>query len=340
MRGWVRVVAHYVLKTVLNGLVSEAGFDWRKLWHHEPRGCFFDFCADKKQLDLKLKTADICGDCTAVLRELAIPERILAQTVAIMEGQRRSALNTGQYLAAEERLAQWPFPVAVTRHRVAQARNPVLRFLMLFDHFDALVRYFFLANEVSQGRRPVLVERPTMGWWVEQLARVLPHGDPFREVVRIEAREHVVQLRNNTRGHAWMTEESALYAEDAQRLERALGQIESELAEFFSSTTLLRFRGVRLRAGNYLVEGDALKGSNLLHPPFSEAIEREPRAVGLADEGLVYLKDSKGMYHRMSPYVVVNECPECRHERVLMSAGTADYTDTFIGHRVVLPSAP
>src|SRR5262249_59145376 len=128
--------------TVFNALLHEAQVLRDEVWHQKSRGCFFDFCAYKEDLSIKLRTADICGDCMQIFRSVGIPDALLKQTVAIMEASRKLAINTGQFLESEAEFSAWPFPVAITRHKVVQAVNPLLRFMLLLDHFDSLVRFF------------------------------------------------------------------------------------------------------------------------------------------------------------------------------------------------------
>jgi hypothetical protein len=71
------------------------------MFHQAPRGCLFDFCSDKQGLSFNLRTADVCGDCMQVFPSVGIPDAILKQTVARMEGTRRLAINTGQLMEQE-----------------------------------------------------------------------------------------------------------------------------------------------------------------------------------------------------------------------------------------------
>lgn len=165
------VTAHFVIKALSNGLLSIAGIEFEALRHFEAQGCFNDFCEVKKDLCLKLRTADICGDCLAIYQEAGFPTALFEQMAAIFESIRRTAVNTSQFLPEVPAFLAWPYPVAITRHKVVQATRPLFRFLILLDHFDSMVRYFFLAREISEGRQPVLVDKPSLGWWVEQLAQ-------------------------------------------------------------------------------------------------------------------------------------------------------------------------
>jgi hypothetical protein len=331
------IAAHWVLKGIFNALLDEAKVPWREMWHEEPRGCFFDFCGDKWLLSLKLRTADICGDCMQIFQSVGIPESLLKQTVAVMEASRRLAINTGQFLEVEASFNDWPFPVAVTRHKVVQAINPLLRFMLLLDHFDSLVRYFYLAHEVEAGRQPALVDRPSLGWWVEQLANCLRGERDFRDVVRIAEQEQVVKLRNERRGHGWMSVNVGGYGDEADKLEKALARIEDELRPFFEEHRLVIPRHIELRGGRWVVDGNNLVGSHILHPPFRLKIAHDPPSIGLTDLDDVFLTDNRmKKFKRISPFIRSANCPECRHPRVLITDGGRQYIDVFMGHRVEL----
>lgn len=61
-------------------------------FHHEIRGCMMDFCANKKDISIKLRTADICPDCLELMKERRVDRTLVNQTMRIMDGIR--AFNT------------------------------------------------------------------------------------------------------------------------------------------------------------------------------------------------------------------------------------------------------
>jgi hypothetical protein len=331
------IAAHYTLKGIFNALLDEAKLPWQNIAHQQSRGCFFDFCGNKWDLSLKLRTADICGDCINVFQSAGMPDSLLKQTVAIMEASRRLATNTGQFLEQEASYGDWPFPVAITRHKVVQAQNPLLRFILLLNHFDSLVRYFYLAHEVEAGRQPALVEKPSLGWWVDQLAASLRGERNFREVVRIAEEEKVVNIRNQRLGHGWMAATEESYREEAEKLERTLAQIEDELRPFFEKHRLLIPRQIQLREASWVVDGENLLGSHVLHPPFRLEFQQDPRSLGLTSQNEVFLTDNRMQtFRRISPFIRSAICPECRHPRVLITDGSSQFIDVFMGHLVKL----
>jgi hypothetical protein len=331
------IASHYILKTIFNVIVSEAGIPWETLWHKTARGCFYDFCDNKWQVNLKLRTADICGDCMEAFKSIGVPDALFRQTLSIMEASRRLALNTSQFLVPDPSFLKWPFPVAVTRHKVVQASNQLLRFLLLLDHFDSLVRYSFLVRQIQAGQQPVIADRPSLGWWVSEMARSFGGDADLKRVVSIAEREKVVHLRNERRGHGWMSVNEDAYRDDSTHLEAVLSRIEAEMEPFLLSHQLVIPREFKVRSGGYEVNGDHLTGSHLLHPLFSCRLESDPVSCGIAGLDEVYVTDAQMREFKLiSPHIRAAVCPECRHPRILITDGGRQYIDVFVGHRVEL----
>lgn len=60
--------------------------------HRSPRGCMMDFCEDKKEIVLKMRTADICPSCTAHISKRDLKKTYLKQIFATMDGIRENLL--------------------------------------------------------------------------------------------------------------------------------------------------------------------------------------------------------------------------------------------------------
>lgn len=60
--------------------------------HRETRGCGNDFCQNKREIILKMRTADLCPQCLSVLAQRNVPSPILSQFFSIMEGIRRGIM--------------------------------------------------------------------------------------------------------------------------------------------------------------------------------------------------------------------------------------------------------
>jgi hypothetical protein len=60
--------------------------------HYNPRGCFADFCENKRDVILKLRTADICNDCVQLLYKNGVSDELLNQVVDTFETIRKNLL--------------------------------------------------------------------------------------------------------------------------------------------------------------------------------------------------------------------------------------------------------
>jgi hypothetical protein len=58
--------------------------------HKDTRGCGNDFCKDKKDIILKMRTADLCPQCMNILESKAISPLMVSQLFGIMDGIRSS----------------------------------------------------------------------------------------------------------------------------------------------------------------------------------------------------------------------------------------------------------
>ncbi len=73
--------------------------EMNRYFHEESIGCINDFCENKKQIILKLRTADICRDCMSLLEEKGTHQDVLLQCIKILE-EIRLSLKFSQGLAA------------------------------------------------------------------------------------------------------------------------------------------------------------------------------------------------------------------------------------------------
>jgi len=85
-------VAYSVVTNVLRHLMIDNVKDLEQLIHMHPKGCMNDFNADKQEVVLKLRTADLCPTCTQVIKERHIDHMLVAQIFEIMESIRSNVL--------------------------------------------------------------------------------------------------------------------------------------------------------------------------------------------------------------------------------------------------------
>ncbi len=334
------ISAHYILKAIFNALVTERGTHWSELWHKKPRGCFYDFCSDKREITFKLRTADICGDCMQVLRSLEVPEALIGQTVKIMEQGRLSAINTQAFLSRPYPFETWPFPVAATRQKAVQAQLPTIRFFLLLDHFDCLVRYLVIAQNAIAKREFKIEDRPSLGWWVQKLGQSSRDDNRLRDILKVAESAHIVQKRNELRGHGWLNHSEAVYQSHAASLEEAIEQIETAADPLLRRYQLVVPQQVTIEAGRNRVRAEQLVGSNLFFPKIDMLFDEPPQNLGLQQTGAVYLFDSNEReYLPVEPFILFKDCPSCNLPRLLINDGGSTYIDAYIGHRVQIAAS-
>jgi len=326
--------AQWVLESVFDGLLTEHGLRLEDVAHETPRGCFADLCGSKEDLRLKMKTGDICGDCIGLMQSTGLPEGLIEQAARLLQSTRATAINVSSYLETARNFDGWPFPVAVTRHKAIQATEPIQRFFLLLDHFDSLIRYFYLSHQILGGSQPVIAAKPSLGTWLGYLASSTGLEPDFRQIVRIAESEKIVQLRNERRGHGYVSMQAESYEHESKQLEIALAQIEEKLALHFSNHQLVYIKSVALEEGGDRVKGDKLVSSHLIHPSFTAKVGNA-REAGVEAEKRVYLYTPRTKKFRsIHPHICVDNCPLCNHSRVLVTDGENRYIDVFIGHRI------
>lgn len=71
-------------------MLMYSNFEERKMMAHlVPRSCINDFCGNKAEITMKLRTADICPECREIIRQKHIDQHLTSQTFAVLEGIRR-----------------------------------------------------------------------------------------------------------------------------------------------------------------------------------------------------------------------------------------------------------
>lgn len=74
--------------------------------HEKPRGCIMDYCIDKKEIKLQMRTADICDTCLSYSEKNDANRVHMNQLIQIMEGVRSNLLfrDRSKYLRTNSRL--------------------------------------------------------------------------------------------------------------------------------------------------------------------------------------------------------------------------------------------
>jgi hypothetical protein len=86
-------IAYEVIAWTIRMLIVKDHLEMPNYWHNEPRGCMSDFCQNKRQIVLKMRTADICMDCMKLLQSSKVDVRIFGQLIDALEGVRKYFLS-------------------------------------------------------------------------------------------------------------------------------------------------------------------------------------------------------------------------------------------------------
>ena len=85
-------LTHQVATNILQKLMFQQMTKLKAAVHEHPRGCINDFCREKKDISLKMRTGDICHDCQVILQEKKVPPAIINQVLNIIESIRAQML--------------------------------------------------------------------------------------------------------------------------------------------------------------------------------------------------------------------------------------------------------
>lgn len=81
-------IAYLTASQVLQRMMFNSYHELKETIHDKPLGCMMDFCKDKKQIILKMRTGDICIDCLHYIKEREIESRVVQQVLKIMDSIR------------------------------------------------------------------------------------------------------------------------------------------------------------------------------------------------------------------------------------------------------------
>jgi hypothetical protein len=85
-------VAYQLATMVVKSYMFLDFSEYERARHIRPIGCMLDFCQRKKDISIKMRTADICSDCQQLMLERQVPNLLTAQALRIMEGIRSAIL--------------------------------------------------------------------------------------------------------------------------------------------------------------------------------------------------------------------------------------------------------
>ncbi len=90
-------ICYHIASTLLKHAMFDNPQEMGNYMHYQSKGCMMDFCKDKSEVMLKLRTADVCRDCQKLIFNKKIPHLQLRYTFDIMESIRRQLLYKDRY---------------------------------------------------------------------------------------------------------------------------------------------------------------------------------------------------------------------------------------------------
>jgi hypothetical protein len=337
--------------------------------HDETRGCVADMCAHKPDIAFKIRTADICDDCTA--RYLCSrPAEDLAAMVAMLEEVRRVALGraptapglVGTASRAERVDREYPFPLAYCFRSMQVELSYTRKWLKLLELHEVAIRYLTLsllaAVRVSGHQASAVTEalpqlgRATLGKWHQAgfalmrqlredadqsfLRRFLT-GQTDRLLKSVAARSlALVEARNDTKGHGNLEGEAG-YQRLFEQHQADLNALLDFVAPLASYPLLHVGEGLRRRAGVSRFPAKRLMGSHPIFPVESCETREE------VDTDCLLFDPPSGRYLSLYPFVLFDHCPACFRETVFvydrMSGQGVCLREYPTNHRVRKPDA-
>lgn len=82
--------------------LCETPDDLLKLAHRDPKGCPFDFCGDKKDVILKLRTGDICQECREIMIQNNFDPAVARQIFSIFDNIRSQMLFKERFSVTQQ----------------------------------------------------------------------------------------------------------------------------------------------------------------------------------------------------------------------------------------------
>jgi hypothetical protein len=99
-------LAYQVVTLLMKHQMFDSGDKMNEAYHKTTRGCMMDYCEEKKQISIKMRTADICGFCQEIIAIRGISQEVVRYTTELMEyvSNKVKHLNRYSHLKANHQL--------------------------------------------------------------------------------------------------------------------------------------------------------------------------------------------------------------------------------------------
>lgn len=349
-------IAYEIVENIFQSMVyQKIGDEFWEFVHQEPIGCMNDMCGFKANISLKLRSADICGDCLKIFAE-SMSEELLKQGIEIIEGLRKKMVFNTLYqkpLSFEENL---PFSVAITKRKLSTTLEPFRKFLMLLDHFDSIVRTaVIMISHISKTKEEVykffkdgyLLDRPSLGHWVSALANLgkqtlnfdwesqLPYdfAENVKKVIQLTNDARITQIRNEKRGHGYISCHDSGYEKTFVECLPAIEEMEKILSPLFYGYKYYQvITSRRISTNNFRITTYNFSGSNpaFIEEMFTASFD-DIKDIPIENHFYLVTPDKKKWYD-LHPFFKYAVCNVCELPRLLVMDGVY-VLDPYMGHR-------
>lgn len=229
-------VAYLIATGILKKMVFNSYTSLNMAIHHSPKGCISDFCENKREIILKMRTADICSDCMQAINNKGINRDLLSQCFHIMEHIRTQLLFRERFemLKLPSRIAITPgrepirfIDMGNSQLRLAPLEKAV--FILFLKNPEGL--YF---NRLSEHREQLQEIYMTVGHNLT-LANLSNTLDDVTNPMENRLSEIVSKMRNKFSRHVG-EEMAEHYAIDGQRGERKKIKLDRSLVVWDDNT--------------------------------------------------------------------------------------------------------
>ena len=91
-------VAYHIVTLILKKMMFQDYSDLNNHWHKTPKGCMMDFCENKTDIALKLRTGDICPKCLQLIHERKVEHTLVKQVFSVLENIRKQMLFKDRFV--------------------------------------------------------------------------------------------------------------------------------------------------------------------------------------------------------------------------------------------------
>jgi hypothetical protein len=95
---WRYPVLYQIVTNILRQLMIKNLSELTQIMHPDTKGCMNDFNKNKQYVHVKLRTADICSDCTRIIQERVREKNIVLQVMSFMDLVRTHVLFRSRFV--------------------------------------------------------------------------------------------------------------------------------------------------------------------------------------------------------------------------------------------------